>query len=138
MTGRSRRRRLSTAPQRLADLPVVELPGGLRVYEARSWAARRDGLGGLPSLPDDCGLWIAPCRWIHTIGMRFALDLIWLDAGGDVRAVAKHVAPRRQSRDSRARSVIEVAAGRGEAFAAAWSATAPHQRRLRAGQRSPK
>ena len=115
-----RRRRLATAEQRLAELPVVELPGGLRVFEAQSWAARRDGLGGLPELPEDWGLWIAPCRSIHTVGMRFALDLVWLDGDDIVRAVVHDVAPRRQRSDLRARSVIEVACGRGDAFAAAW------------------
>ena len=138
MAGRSRRRRLSTAAERLAELPVVELPGRLRVYEARTWAARRDGLGGLADLPDDCGLWIAPCRWIHTIGMRFALDLIWLDGEQEVHSVVKDVAPRRQSRDWGARSVIEVAEGRGDAFAAAWSAVAPQERRSGEDERSPK
>ena len=118
----SRRRKLATAEQRLAELPVIELPGGLRVYEARSWAARRDGLGGLPELPEDCGLWIAPCRSIHTIGMRFAIDLVWLDGDDAVRGVVHDVAPRRQRSDLRARSVIEVACGRGDAFAAAWPA----------------
>ncbi|MEY2515698.1 MAG: uncharacterized protein QOJ89_3056 [bacterium] len=125
MTARlSRRRRLATAQLRLAELPVIELPGGLRVYEARSWAARRDGLGGLPDLPDDWGLWIAPCRSIHTLGMRFALDLVWLDGDDEVRGVVGDVAPRRQRSDLRARSVIEVARGRGDAFAAAWPARA--------------
>jgi uncharacterized membrane protein (UPF0127 family) len=113
---------VATAERRLADLPVVELPGGLRVFEARSWAARRDGLGGLPDLPADCGLRIAPCRSIHTIGMRFALDLVWLDGDGEVRSVVHDVPPRRQRSDRRARSVIEVACGHGEAFAAAWPA----------------
>lgn len=126
MIGRRWPPRLATASERLAELPVVELAGGLRVYQARTWATRRDGLAGLPELPDDCGLLITPCRSIHTIGMRFALDLVWLDAGERVRAVAHDVAPRRQRTDWGARAVIEVAAGRGRIFAEAWSArTAP-------------
>jgi len=122
MAGLSRRKLLATAAQRLEDLPVLDLPGGLRVYEARTWVARRDGLGGLPELPEDWGLWIAPCRSIHTIGMRFALDLVWLDSDDEVRGVAHDVSPRRQRTDLRARSVIEVARGRGDAFAEAWPA----------------
>ena len=121
MIGRLRRRRLATAAERLAELPVIELADGLRVYQAGTWATRRDGLAGLPELPDDSGLLIAPCRSIHTIGMRFALDLVWLDADEDVRTVAHDIAPRRQRTDWRARSVIEVAGGRGDAFAQAWS-----------------
>jgi uncharacterized protein len=117
-----RRRRPATAGERLADLPAIDLAGGLRVYEARSWAARRDGLARLPDLPGDRGLLIAPCRSIHTVGMRFALDLVWLDADEAVRRVVHDVAPRRLRSDRGARSVIEVAAGRGDAFAVAWSA----------------
>jgi uncharacterized membrane protein (UPF0127 family) len=117
-----RQRRLATAQQRLAELPVIELDGGLRVYEARTWSARRDGLGALPDLPADCGLWISPCRSIHTIGMRFSLDLVWLDANLDVRGVSHDVAPRRIRGDRRARSVIEVASGRGAIFAESWAA----------------
>ena len=136
MIGGSRRRRLVTARDRLAELPVIELPGGLRVYEARSWSARRDGLGGLPELPDDCGLWIAPCRWVHTIGMGFSLDLLWLDREATVRSVVRDVGPRRQSSDWGARSVIEVASGRGETFAAAWKASAPEARLPGSAERS--
>lgn len=131
MIGGSRRRRLATAQQRIGGLPLVELSGGLRVYEARTWSARRDGLGGLPELPDDCGLWIAPCRWVHTIGMRFSLDLVWLDADTAVRSVISDLGPGRQCRDWGARSVIEVASGRGAAFSEAWTATPPEARRPR-------
>ncbi len=68
---------------------------------------------------------IAPCRSVHTIGMRFSLDLLWLDRDDNMRAVVHDVPPRRQRSDRRARSVIEVACGRGDAFAAAW-AMRPH------------
>jgi uncharacterized membrane protein (UPF0127 family) len=109
------------ASARLAGLPAVTLPGGLVVHEARTWSARGHGLARLPVLPPDVGLWIAPCRSIQTFGMRFALDLVWLDAHDGVLAIDAGVAPRRQRTRLRARSVLEVAAGQGEAFAAAWS-----------------
>jgi len=117
---------LASAEERLVELDVVELAGGLRVYEARTWATRRDGLGELPDLPADWGLLIAPCRSIHTMGMRFPLDLVWLDGRGRVRGVSQDVAPRRVRADLAARSVIEVCRGRGETFAEAWDA---HPRR---------
>lgn len=117
MIGRSRRRTLATADERLRDLPAINLPGGLRVYRAETWAARRDGLSGLPELPADSALWIAPCRSIHTVGMAFALDLLWIDKDGKVVDLALAVAPNRQRTALRARSVVEVRAGRGETFA---------------------
>jgi uncharacterized membrane protein (UPF0127 family) len=59
---------------------------------------------------------------VHTIGMRFALDVVWLyDAGAVVRH-DRGVAPRRVRTCRRARSVVEVSAGEGERFAAALTA----------------
>src|SRR5438270_9383766 len=26
-----------------------------------------------------CGLWILPCRGVHTLGMRFPIDVVYLD-----------------------------------------------------------
>jgi uncharacterized protein len=31
------------------------------------------------------GLWIVPCQGVHTLGMRFAIDVVYLD--GDMRVV---------------------------------------------------
>lgn len=109
-----------TAAGRLAGLPVLELEGGLRVHEARTWRARRDGLARLEGLPPDLGLWIAPCRSIHTFGMAFPIDLIWLDRQDRILAVEPGVGRRRVRARRGARSVIEVAGGHGERFAAAW------------------
>jgi hypothetical protein len=49
---------------------------------ARSRAARRRGLLGRDSL--EGALVLRPCRWVHTIGMRFGLDIAYLDADGVV------------------------------------------------------
>ena len=50
--------------------------------------------------------------------MRFALDLIWLDRDGAVVRVDRDVPPRRLRACRAARSVVEVAAGRADAFLA--------------------
>lgn len=118
----SRKARLATAAERFDGLPAIDLRDGLTVHEATTWVARRDGLSGLPDLPADRGLLIAPCRSIHMFGMRFALDLVWLDKDRRVVRVDTGVAPRRMRTCLRARSVIEVAAGEGERFAAGWRA----------------
>lgn len=120
----SRKARLATAAERFEELPAVELGDGLVVHEATTWASRRDGLSGLPELPVAWGLHIAPCRSIHMFGMRFPLDLVWVDKDGGVARVDTDVAPRRMRTCLKARSVIEVAAGQGEAFAAAWAVRA--------------
>jgi uncharacterized membrane protein (UPF0127 family) len=62
-------------------------------------------------VPPPFALRIAPCRSVHTFGMRFALDLHWLDASGAVVRVDRAVAPGRVRACRRARAVIEVPAG---------------------------
>ena len=104
---------------RLAALPSQTLPGGLRVAEARSCAARLRGLAGLPALGANEALLIPRCRSVHTLGMRFALDLVWLDHEGRVVRVDPAVPPGRVRGCRGARDVAELAAGRTGAFLAA-------------------
>jgi uncharacterized membrane protein (UPF0127 family) len=107
-----------TAP-RLARLPVRELSGGLRVAAAATARSRLLGLAWLDALPTDWGLEIRPCSSVHTLGMRFALDLVWLDGAGRVLRVDEHVAPRRLRSCRGAASVLETASGDGLRFALA-------------------
>jgi uncharacterized membrane protein (UPF0127 family) len=105
---------------RLDHLPGRDLPGGLRIAEAHTRAARLKGLAGLDDMPATIALHIAPCRSVHTFSMRFALDLIWLDRAGDVVRVDANVPPRRLKTCLRARSVIEARAGCADGFLGAW------------------
>jgi len=43
-------------------------------------ATRNKGLLGRNSLASGEGLWIVPCEAIHTFGMRFPIDLVYLTA----------------------------------------------------------
>ena len=57
------------------------------------------------------GLWIVPSRGVHTIGMLFPIDLIFLSKQKEVVHVEEHVRPFRVSRVSlRATSVLELPA----------------------------
>jgi uncharacterized protein len=47
-------------------------------------------------------------RAVHTFGMRFALDLWWLDERGEVLRVDRAVPPRRLRRCAAAAAVLEV------------------------------
>jgi uncharacterized membrane protein (UPF0127 family) len=53
---------------------------GLSVVAADTHLARLKGLLGRSRLSSDDGIWVAPSQGIHTIGLRFAIDLIYLDA----------------------------------------------------------
>src|ERR1700722_5221929 len=57
------------------------------------------------------GLWIVPSRGVHTIGMLFPIDLIFLGKEKEVVHVEEHVRPFRISAVSlRAMSVLELPA----------------------------
>jgi uncharacterized protein len=66
-------------------------------------------------------LQLVPCRSVHTAGMRYALDLVWLDGDGRVVRLDRDVPPWRLRTCLRARSVVEARAGDGPAFARALS-----------------
>lgn len=103
---------------RLDALPGRSLPGGLRIAEASTAAARLRGLARLDALPPGLALHIPRCRSVHTFAMRFPLDLIWLDRSGAVVRVDRAVPPRRLRTCLRARSVVEAGAGTAGAFLA--------------------
>ena len=55
------------------------------------------------------GLWIVPSRGVHTIGMLFPIDLIFLSKEKEVVHVEEHVRPFRISKVSlKAMSVLEL------------------------------
>lgn len=55
------------------------------------------------------GLWIVPSRGIHTIGMMFPLDLLFLDQDKHVVEIQEHLPPFRISSVClRAASVLEL------------------------------
>jgi uncharacterized membrane protein (UPF0127 family) len=68
----------------------------------------------------DCeiGLLLPRCRSVHTFGMRFALDLVWLDRHGAIVRIDRRVPPRRVRSCAGARSVLEVRSGPAEQLAA--------------------
>ena len=54
---------------------------------------------------------LRPCRWVHTVGMRFSLDIAYLDRSGTVVKLAR-VRPQRVCAPvPSARSVVEAEAG---------------------------
>lgn len=111
--------RIPLLAPRLRRLPGRALPGGLTLLVASTRRTRGRGLARLDVLAADHGLLLEPCRSVHTFGMRFALDLVWLDGRGRVVRVDACVAPRRMRTCRRARAVVECVAGEGERFAAA-------------------
>lgn len=81
---------------------------------------RRTGLLKHTSLPAGEGLWIAPCEGVHTFGMKFPIDVLFLDRKRKVLKVRADMARAKISFCLRAYSVLELPAG-----TAAATGTAP-------------
>lgn len=116
------RRHATTTCERLDGLPGRELDGGLRVAEATTRRARMRGLASLDALPAGLALHLPRCRSVHTVTMRFPLDLIWLGKAGAPVRIDRDVPPARLRTCLRARSVVECNAGEADAFASALAA----------------
>src|SRR5689334_7308887 len=97
-------------PPRLRRLPRVPLLG-IDACRAEDPLARLLGLAGLRALPPGVGLLLPRTRSIHTVGMRFSLDLIWLDETGRVVRVDRGVRPGRMRSCRAAKAVLELPAG---------------------------
>lgn len=55
------------------------------------------------------GLWIRPCRGVHTLAMRFPIDVLYLDCAGTVVHVEHNLQPWRfSSVRMQAASVLEL------------------------------
>lgn len=78
---------------------------------ATSSGKRSKGLLGRRGLQPGEGLWIVPCESVHTFGMQFALDLVYLDRQHRIRKIRRNVPPWRVSACLTAHSVLELAAG---------------------------
>jgi uncharacterized membrane protein (UPF0127 family) len=81
------------------------------VEVADAGATRRKGLLGRSGLPAGEGLWIVPCESVHTFGMKFPIDLVYLDRNRKVKKVRNAVPPWRFSACLSAHSVVELASG---------------------------
>jgi uncharacterized membrane protein (UPF0127 family) len=108
-----------TLDRRFDGLARRELAGRLTILVASTRRARRRGLARLDRLASGHALLLERCRSVHTVGMRFALDLLWIDAAGALVRFDAAVAPRRFRGCRHARAAIECNAGEGERFALA-------------------
>lgn len=81
------------------------------VEVAASSARRRKGLLGRDSLAPGEGLWITPCEAVHTFGMHFPIDLVYLDRFKRVKKIRSNIPSGRVSGCLFAHSVLELPAG---------------------------
>ena len=93
----------------------LDLP---RVPVARSFRSRLVGLAWRDRSRAGPGLLIPRCASVHTFGMRFELDVYFLDGAGRVLSLRRRVPPRRFLWCRGAAAVLEVPAPEGGEIAA--------------------
>lgn len=83
----------------------------LDIFVASSFWERTRGLLGRKPLVGNQGLLIEKCHSVHMLGMKYALDLIYLDDHGKVLKVVNDLKPWRFSICYGASCVVEVLSG---------------------------
>ena len=71
---------------------------GARIRMADSWLARLRGMLARPEPVTGEGLFLTPCSSVHMFGMRFPLDVAFLDRRGTVIAMYPSLAPGSRTR----------------------------------------
>lgn len=85
---------------------------GDSVRGATTFFSRLKGLLGTEGLSTGEGIWISPCNSIHSFGMRFEFDVLFLDGGYRVEGLYRCFQRNRISRVFwKARGVLELPAG---------------------------
>src|SRR6266478_7750871 len=98
----------------------VSNPGRARVLADRAGIAdtsaeRRTGLLKHSGLEPGDGLWIAPCEGVHTFGMKFPIDVVFLSRNRKILKLRPNMVRGRIALNLRAHSVLELPAGTLEA-----------------------
>jgi uncharacterized protein len=78
---------------------------------AKNFLSRARGLLFRAKLGKQSGLWIHRCASIHTVGMHYALDIIFLDAQNHIVRLCSNVRPFAFRICRQAVSVIELNTG---------------------------
>jgi uncharacterized membrane protein (UPF0127 family) len=94
-------------PHRFRRLERAELLG-FDVPVAATTLSRLLGLTLIGREHAGAGLLIPRCRSVHTLGMRFPLDLVFLDGGGRVIELHRGVPPGRFIGCAAAMAVLEL------------------------------
>jgi len=103
----------------MREVSIVNLTRGTvlaqRAAVAETPGSRRRGLLGTDSLGDGGGLLILPCRQVHTFGMRYPIDVVFVDRSWTVRRISHQVKPGRLSAVVlSSRAALELPAAKAE------------------------
>ena len=79
---------------------------------ANTAALRNKGLLKHTGLAPGEGLWIVPCSAVHTVGMKFPIDVLFLNKAKKVLKIRRNMNKWKMAVRMGARSVLELPAGR--------------------------
>lgn len=83
----------------------------MHIWIAGSFFERLRGLLFRKPLTAEEGMVLIPCSSIHTFGMRYAIDAVFLDADCRIISIVRALPPRRVRSASGAKMVLELAGG---------------------------
>ena len=97
-------------------MPIINLTTGqhfsLHLHQAHRFFPRLIGLLGTEKFDDGKCLHIAPCTSVHTFGMKYAIDILFLDRNNCVVKAVSHQKPNRIVRSPwSTKSVLELPPG---------------------------
>lgn len=87
----------------------IEISSSIRV--ADRFFLRLKGLLGTDSLPHGNALLIRPCNSVHTFGMRYSIDVLFVDKNNRIIKMVPNMRKNRVSTALKANYVIELPAG---------------------------
>lgn len=87
----------------------------LRLHVADNFLTRARGLLGRKLALEEA-LLIRPCAAVHTFGMAYPIDAVFLDAHDRIRKIVPHLAPWRMAACGGSRAVLELNAGQARAL----------------------
>ena len=84
-----------------------------KVRRASNFFARMKGLLGTKTLASDEGLLIPKCQGIHTFGMAYAIDVVYLDKQNRILFIKENILPNKVGPTlMNAAGVLELPAGK--------------------------
>lgn len=98
----------------MKNMALCDAAGRVILAEVMVAQTLRERLGGLlvlPPLRAGQGLLLLKCGSIHTVGMRYALDIVFLDRTGLIKKIVQDLRPLRQAGCWRAAVTLELPAG---------------------------
>ncbi len=84
---------------------------GDHISLANTFGKRLKGLLGTDLLPFGHGLLITPCSSVHTFGMSYPIDVLFIDKNGKILKIVENMSSGKMSMALSSRYVLELPAG---------------------------